>query len=194
MNRDLSDKTGGPVNPARGRGFFRRKNDAANPPSVLRQLVHCACAAVVAVSSYFMATHFMFQTVVVDGDSMKPTLHNTDRYMLNRVEYYFRTPQPEDIVVIRDPEDGGLSIKRIVAAEGQTVELVGGSVFVDGIKLNEPYLPKGTRTFSYKVYDHEKFVCGEKQYFVMGDNRGNSADSRVYGAIPRQNILGIVVP
>lgn len=194
MNTERSNKAGGLAMPAEGKGLFRRRYQPLPRPSMVKQLVHCLCATVVAVSSYFMATHFVFQTVVVDGDSMKPTLHNADRYMLNRIEYYFRTPQASDIVVIRDPEDGGLSIKRIIAVAGQNVELAGGSVYVNGVKMKESYLPKGTRTFSYKKYDHEKFVCGEKQYFLLGDNRSNSADSRVYGVLPLANILGVVVP
>jgi signal peptidase I len=67
-------------------------------------------------------------------------------------------------------------------------------VLINGLKLKEHYLRPGTKTFSYHVYDHEKIPCGREQFFVMGDNRGNSADSRVYGPVPRQNILGVVVP
>jgi len=171
-----------------------RTNRKKPMPSLARQMVHCACAAVVAVSSYYFATHYVFQSVIVDGDSMKPTLRNSERFLLNRVEFLFRKPQWGDIVVIRDPEDGGLSIKRIVAVEGEKVEISGGGVYVNGVKLSEHYLNPGTRTFSYRVYDHEQFFCGEEQYFVLGDNRANSADSRVYGPVPRQNILGVVVP
>lgn len=162
--------------------------------SLPRQLFQCACAAAVGLASYFLVSTFILQAVVVDGDSMQPTLRNTQRLMLNRVELMFRQPQWGDIVVLKDPEDGGLSIKRIVAVQGQTVELVGGGVLVDGMRLKETYLPKGTRTFSYRVYDRERINCGTEQFFVLGDNRNNSADSRVYGPVPRQNILGVVVP
>ena len=172
----------------------RASEPVPGKPSLWQQLMHCTCAVAVAVTSYFVATHFMFQAVVVDGDSMKPTLHNSDRYMLNRIEYLFRSPQAADIVVIRDPEDGGLAVKRIVAVGVQNIEFAGGNVYVNGVKLREAYLPPGTRTFSYHVYDHERFTCGKDQYFVLGDNRGNSADSRVYGPVPRKNILGVVVP
>jgi signal peptidase I len=163
-------------------------------PPLRRQLWHCAIATAIAVTSYWLTTRFVMQAVVVEGDSMKPTLSSTQRLLLNRVEYMFRAPQWGDIVVIKDPEDGGLSIKRIIAVEGQTVELAGGAVLVDGLRLKESYLPDGTRTFSYRVYDHERVHCGPGQFFVLGDNRKNSADSRVYGPVPRENILGVVVP
>jgi len=170
------------------------RTDKPAPHSLKMQMVHCVIAALLAVGSYSFASHFLFQKVVVDGDSMKPTLRNDQAFMLNRVELLFRKPQWGDIVVIRDPEDGGLSVKRVVAVENQSVELAGGKVFVNGLKLPEAYLLPGTLTFSYRVYDHERFQCGEGQYFLLGDNRGESADSRVYGPVPRQNILGVVVP
>ena len=176
------------------RGLLFRASAPAKIQSSSQQLVQLACAALVACISYYLATHYIFQTVVVDGDSMNPTLMNSQRFMLNRVEYYFRQPQGGDIVVIKDPEDGGLSIKRIVAVAGETIELADGGVLINGLKLKEHYLSPGTKTFSYHVYDHEKIPCGREQFFVMGDNRGNSADSRVYGPVPRQNILGVVVP
>ena len=176
------------------RGLLFRPSGPAKKQTVFQQVVQLVCAAMVACASYYFATHYVFQTVVVDGDSMNPTLRNSQRFMLNRVEYYFREPQWGDIVVIKDPEDGGLSIKRIVAVAGQEVELAGGGVLVNGMKLREDYLRPGTRTYSYKKYDHEKIPCGRAQFFVLGDNRGNSADSRVYGPVPRQNILGVVVP
>jgi signal peptidase I len=162
--------------------------------SLTRQIIECMCALAVALTSYFLTTSFVLQTVVVDGDSMNPTLRNSQRLMLNRVELAFREPQWGDIVVIKDPEDGGLSIKRVIASAGQTVELTGGAVVVNGMRLKESYLPQGTRTFSYRVYDHERISCGTNQYFLLGDNRMNSADSRIYGAVPRGNILGVVVP
>lgn len=163
-------------------------------PSARQQILQLFCASIIAVSSYWMATHFVFQTVVVDGDSMYPTLQNAQRFLLNRVELYFREPQWGDIVVIKDPEDGGLSIKRIVAVSGQSVELANGAVVVDGMKLKENYLRAGTQTFSYHKRNREVIACGKEQFFVLGDNRGNSADSRIYGPVPRQNILGVVVP
>jgi signal peptidase I len=192
MNRDVKDiavegNDGQPVKPP-------GDNSRKTVPSFKRQIVHCIIAAAIAVSSYLFSSQFLFQKVIVDGDSMSPTLRDSQAFLLNRVEYLFRKPQWGDIVVIRDPEDGGLSIKRIVAVEGQSVELDRGGVFVNGLKLPEYYLRPGTRTFSYHSIRAEKFNCGPEQYFVLGDNRGESADSRIYGPVPRQNILGVVAP
>jgi signal peptidase I len=176
------------------RRFFGFKAPVQQRPSQAQQVVQLLCAAGIAFTTYFVATHFFFQTVIVDGESMHPTLRNSQSFILNRAEFFFREPQWGDIVVIKDPEDGGLSIKRIVAASGQSVELVGGAVYVNGVKLKERYLRPGTPTYSFHVRDGEKFACADQQFFVLGDNRGNSADSRVYGPVPRKNILGVVVP
>lgn len=167
---------------------------AKAPATLGQQLVHCLFAAVVAVGTYFAGSHFLLQKVVVSGNSMSPTLRDDDAFLMNRAEFLFRKPQWGDIVVIRDPEVGCLSIKRVVAVEGQRVELNGGMVFVDGRKLPESYLKPGTKTFSYHQTDAEHFNCEADQYFVLGDNRSESADSRLYGPVPRQNILGVVVP
>lgn len=190
-NNSEAGEVAGKVSP---RAIISVGGGARKKPTPLQQMLQLLCATGVAFASYFVATHFVFQTVIVDGDSMHPTLRNSQSFILNRVELYFREPQWGDIVVLKDPEDGGLSIKRIVAVSGQSVQLLGGGVYVNGTKLTERYLRPGIKTFSYHVYDGEKFNCGDKQFFVLGDNRGNSADSRVYGTVPRKNILGVVVP
>ena len=165
-----------------------------NRPSLVQQTIQLLCATGVAFASYFVFTHFVFQTVIVDGQSMSPTLRNSQSFILNRAEFFFREPQWGDIVVLKDPEDGGLSIKRVVAAPGQTVQFQGGAVYVNGVKLKERYLRAETPTYSFHTRDGEKFDCADQQFFVLGDNRGNSADSRAYGPVPRKNILGVVVP
>lgn len=130
---------------------------------------------------------------MVVGQSMVPTLADSNRYLLNRWIYHVRAPQRSDIVVIRDPLDNGFSVKRVVAASGDSVYLKEGSVYINGRKLQEPYLPSGTRTFTLSRASEQLFKCGQNQYFVLGDNRPNSVDSRMYGPIPKQNILGLVI-
>ena len=73
------------------------------------------------------------------------------------------------------------------------VFLKDGAVYVNGTKLNEPYLPYATPTYACGAVQEQLIMCGKDQYFLLGDNRMNSADSRVYGPVPRQNILGMIV-
>lgn len=139
-------------------------------------------------------TAYVIQSVHVVGQSMSPTLHDNGNYVLNRWVYHVRDPKPSEIVVLRDPEDNCFAIKRIVAKQGDTVLVKSGHLFVNGKELIEPYLPDGTSTFTGPRVNEQMWICGINQYFVLGDNRNNSADSRSYGTVPRQSILGMVTP
>jgi len=143
--------------------------------------------------SYFIISHFFFQSVRVVGRSMVPTLRDSQQYLLNRWIYHFRAPQRTEVVVIRDPTDHGFSVKRIIGVAGDSIYLKGGSVYVNGRRLNEPYLEVSTPTYPYGRTQEQLVVCGKNQYFVLGDNRMNSADSRTYGPITRNSILGMIV-
>lgn len=144
--------------------------------------------------SYFAFSRVGVQVVEVIGDSMSPTLHASDRYLLKKWVYLFREPQRNEVVVIADPDDDGFSVKRIVATEGETVVLKGGKVFVNGRELKEPYLPYGVVTYGNTHSGEQIFRCGDNEYFVLGDNRSISVDSRTYGPVPKQNILGLILP
>lgn len=146
-------------------------------------------------ASYWLISNFFLQSVRITGVSMQPTLRNTQHCFLNRWVYYARAPQRGDIVVLRDPSDKGLAVKRIVATSGDHLAVsAGGEVFLNGQKLREPYLPAGTVTYPGPQAREQEFFCGEEEFVVLGDNRGNSADSRNYGAISRRDILGLVIP
>jgi signal peptidase I len=163
--------------------------------SLPRQAFQLFVITLLATASYFLISRYVLQSVQVDGASMMPTLRNTDRYYLKRWIYYVRTPQRGDIVVIKDPSDGSFAVKRIIAMAGESVFLKkNGKVYVNGEPLSEPYLPAGTPTFTCVSAAEEMLTCGEGRYFVLGDNRGDSYDSRFYGPIPRQNILGVINP
>ena len=161
--------------------------------STVKLLFQCALLAVLAYGSYALLTHFVLQSVEVVGNSMSPTLQNSQHYFLNRWVYLMRNPQTLDIVVLRDPTDKSFSVKRIIACEGDSVYLKDGMVFVNGRLLKEPYLAAGTATYANAQQKEQWMVCGKNQYIVMGDNRNNSLDSRVYGSVPRQDILGVIV-
>lgn len=144
------------------------------------------------VLSYFVVSRYIIQAVRVEGDSMYPTLINRGSYWLDRFSYLFSEPHQDDIVAVRDPQDNVLCVKRIIAVPGQSICLKNGKVYVDGRLLHEPYLLRGTPTYAYDRSGNEFISIGNK-YFVMGDNRNISLDSRVFGAVPRKDILGKVI-
>ena len=169
------------------------KKGSKPTPSLLQQTYQCILAAALGLLSYFAVSHFVLESVQVVGVSMVPTLHDSQQYLLNRWVYHFRAPRRTDVVVLKDPEDKGFAVKRIIAAEGDRVELKAGKVYVNGVRLNEPYLLPNTPTFPYFTKNEQSVMLGKDQYFVLGDNRSNSADSRTYGPVSRRSILGLVI-
>jgi signal peptidase I len=162
-------------------------------PSVAHQIVQCLVVAFLATVSYFLISHYVLQSVQVVGASMWPTLHDADRYFLNRWAYDVRNPRRGEIVVLKDPTDGAYCVKRVVALPGESVYLKNGRLFINGKELSEPYLPDGVKTFTPEKIQEEMVACGKDRYFVLGDNRNNSFASRFYGPVSRQNILGVVM-
>jgi len=161
--------------------------------SMLGQVSQCLALTVLAAGSYLLISHFFLQSVTVVGRSMVPTLDDSQHYLLNRWVYHFHAPQQSDVVVLRDPSDNGFSVKRIIATPGDSVFLKDGSVYVNGCKLTETYLAPGTLTFADSKYRDQLILCGKDQFFLLGDNRGNSIDSRTYGPVPRAHILGPII-
>ncbi len=162
-------------------------------PSFVQQLWQLLLIAVLGVASYYFVSHFLVESVRVVGESMNPTLENAHRYLLNRWVLHVRAPHRGEIVVIRDPLDNGLSVKRVVAVGGDKVRLKNGKIYLNGEQPNEPYLAAGTPTFAGPYFEEQEFACGPDQYLVLGDNRNNSVDSRAYGPIGRRAILGLIV-
>lgn len=162
---------------------------------VVKQLFQCALVASLAFTSYWFFSKHVIQTVEVVGVSMTPTLHNSGHYLLDRWTYLIRDPEPNDIVVLRDPTDSRYAVKRIIGGAGDSIHLKGGHVYINGRLLDEPYLPAGTLTYAFDTKGGEQWiVCGTNQYYVLGDNRGNSEDSRIYGPISRESIVGTIIP
>src|SRR6185295_8700981 len=115
-------------------------------PSWEQQVFLWFMIALLSLASYALISHFCVTTVQVSGRSMDPTLHDGERYILNRLSFVYRDPIPGEVVVIRDPGYTDLAVKRIVAGPSDTICIKGGSVLVNGRKLKESYLAPGTTT------------------------------------------------
>jgi signal peptidase I len=159
----------------------------------IKQLGILSVIVGLSLACYLSVSRCLVQTIEVVGESMVPTLQSGNHYILNRWAYHNATPQRGDVVVIRDPGDHGYSVKRIVALSGESLHFVDGKVIINGDVLKEPYLKAGTYTFTFARAREQFLTCGEDQYFVMGDNRMISIDSRAYGAVSRKDILGKVM-
>jgi signal peptidase I len=166
----------------------------ALPTRILRQSFQWLALLVLATASYSLFSRFLLVSVNVVGRSMVPTLYDSQHCLLKRWVYQLHAPRHSDVVVLRDPGDNGLSVKRIIATPGDSIYFKDASVYVNGCKLKETYLAAGTPTFTDSQYRNQLILCGKAQYFVLGDNRLNSVDSRTYGPVPRTNILGLVIP
>ena len=173
--------------------ILARPKGQARTPSLFQQSSQLGLLLGCALASYFFISHFLVQSVRVVGMSMVPTLQDSQFYLLNKWVLHFRTPHRSEIVVLRDPLDGGFAVKRIIGIAGDSVYLIDGFIYVNGHKLNEPYLPNGTLTFANPQTQGQVFKCRAGQYFVLGDNRGNSLDSRTYGPVSRHDILGLLI-
>lgn len=138
----------------------------------------------VAVLSFF-ALHSSIQSCLVVGPSMEPTVESSQRLLINKVEYVIHAPERGDIIVFQPPNNQQPDyIKRVIGLPGDTVEVRGGSVYVNGKKLDEPYI-KDTPNYTLPVKR-----LAENNYFVLGDNRNNSNDSHNGWTISRQSIIG----
>ena len=145
-----------------------------------------ASAAIYAV----LIVTFGFQVARVEGKSMEPTLQDQDRLIVNKAVYnFFVDPQRGDIVMLDYPRDPDKSfVKRIVAQAGDTVRIDDGQVYVNEVLQHDLFVPPEYRSND----DYGPEVVSEGYYFVMGDHRNNSLDSRHWGQVPAGYIIGRV--
>jgi signal peptidase I len=152
-------------------------------PSLWREIAETVLpAAAIALVIYL----FLGRTYSVDGQSMEPNLHNRQRLIVDLVSYRFRIPKRGEIIVFDTPNHASTTplIKRVVAIAGDTIEIQEGGVYINGGRLDEPYLMEPTLGIFPLT------LIPEEHVFVLGDNRNNANDSRAFGAVPLGNILG----
>jgi signal peptidase I len=150
-------------------------------PNMLRDLVE----TMVLVAIAFLVVNALIGRFRIEQVSMQPNLHEGEYVIVDKVSYAFRQPERGEIIVLKNPHPGQPDlIKRVIGLPGETIEVRGGQVSINGQPLTEPYIaqPMG------REQPMTTLQAGE--YFVMGDNRGNSSDSREFGARPSGDIVG----
>ena len=176
--------------------------EAPEKPSSLRNTLEWVIIAGGALLVAFVIKTFLLQAFYIPSLSMAPTLKENDRVLVNKLSYDLHDVNRGDVVVFESPPNEGSAtkdlIKRVIGLPGETVESRDGQVLINGQVLDEPYLERDVQTRGPMCQVEtlpgcqgpEKVVVPADAYFVMGDNRANSRDSRFVGAIPDDLIIG----
>lgn len=159
----------------------------------LYSLKETAEIAIIAAVAVFLIRGFLIQPFLVSGASMEPNFFSGDYLLIDEVTYRLRPPERGEIVVFRYPQDEkSFFVKRIIGLPGERLKFRNGEIIVfsekypNGFTLNESYLPAGAETSGQEV------SVNENEYFVLGDNRLRSFDSRNWGKLPQRDIVGLV--
>jgi len=167
----------------------RRQRRAAMAARVREETVAWIKTVISAAVYATLIVTFGVQVARVEGQSMAPTLEDQDRLIVNKLVYRLISPQRGDIVMLYYPLKPEKSfVKRVIAEQGDTVKVVDGQVFVNDVPLADPYVASEYRSHD----DWGPQIVPEGYYFVMGDHRNNSSDSRHWGWVPKRYIIGKV--
>ena len=160
---------------------------------IMRELLNTAIYLLCVLGAVWLVITFVGQRTEVEGASMENTLHNGDNLIVDKLSYRFHDPERFDIIVFPFQfQDNTYYIKRVIGLPGETVQIMDdGSIYINGEKLEENY---GMEVIKPETIGRaaEPIELGDDEYFVMGDNRNNSSDSRtdMVGNIKRENIIG----
>jgi signal peptidase I len=161
--------------------------DAAHGKPLWRSLIEVALAAGIVLVLF----NALALTLQVENDAMSPALQAGQRVLVSRIPYHLTAPERGDIVVVRsriDPTQ--LSARRVIGVPGDRLNIKGAQVSVDGQPLIEPYLPEGQERISVGPFTTGQYQVPENRYFVLNDNRAALEDSRSYGMIAPDEIVG----
>lgn len=143
---------------------------------------------VFAIGIFFFVYLLIMRPHKIEGESMMPNYQNSEYLLTEKVTYYLNKPKRGDVVVLRPPKsvsEGDEFIKRIVGLPGEKIRLFGGRVYIDGKLLNEEYIADSVVTLNGSfLTENSEYIIPDKLYFVLGDNREHSSDSRYWGPVP----------
>jgi signal peptidase I len=171
-------------------GSANSSDPLQQPPPLRRELRSWTRDLAVLLGLVIVVMIFLYQPVKVEGTSMNPLLSDQERIFINKFVYHFEPIERGDVIVFWYPLDRSKSfIKRVVGLPGESIEIRDGHVYINGQELADQYVPANYLDGSTYA-PHRVPVDG---YFVMGDHRDSSNDSRVFGPVPRQFIYGKAV-
>jgi len=154
------------------------------------RLVREVIETIVLTVLMFLVIRFAVQNFNIEGTSMEPSLHDQELILVDKWTYLFRPPARGDVIVFTAPPQPTQDyIKRVIGLPGDTITILNTTVIVDGVTLNESYVNPNNQGNIYD-YKHIHEVVPPNDYFVLGDNRKGSSDSRDWGFVPRKNIIG----
>lgn len=158
-----------------------------NSSSFWKELLQLVILSLIIVVPFRL---YIAQPFIVDGASMDPTFEDSEYLIVDELSYYFKTPERGSVLIFKYPKDQSkYFIKRVIGLPGEIVSLEDGKIIItnsehpNGLLLEEPYV-------RYTKKETASYVLGQGEYFVMGDNRMQSADSRVWGPVPEDHIIG----
>jgi len=139
----------------------------------------------------FLIRNFLFQPFVVEGQSMEPNLINDEYLLVNRLSYRIDSPKRGDVIVFQAPNNPKYDyIKRIIGLPGEEVEIKNNNIYINNQPLSENYINTENNFAQPKKNSNVKINLKQDEYFVLGDNRDHSSDSRDWGILPKNNIIG----
>ena len=155
------------------------------------RLVREVIETIVLTVLMFLVIRFAVQNFNIEGHSMEPNLHDQELILVDKWTYLFRPPARGDVIVfIAPPQPSQDYIKRVIGVPGDVITIQNTTVIVDGVTLKETYVDPKNQGATFEDRRISKMVVPPNDYFVLGDNRANSSDSRVWGFVPKQNVIG----
>jgi signal peptidase I len=143
----------------------------------------------ISASLIVLSVLFVAEPLEVSGDSMNPTLLDKEQILAEKITTNFSSLSRGDIVIIENPKDNTLIIKRVVGLPGEDFKIVEGEVTINGVAIKEPYLKSQVTEAGKELKPNVNYTISDEHYIVLGDNRKNSSDSRIFGEVASDAII-----